>query len=177
MKNNIIKIIVGVIILILFIILIITRKSEDKSFNEIVLSTNNTILNLELPPYYDTVLVVAMNKMELRGYNVYVRKLTSEAKSKFDGELKAHVRYYRSSFYVFIDELNREESIKVICHEVIHMNQYSSGNLVYNDGSVTWLGKTIELNSKEYELRPWENDAFSKQTELIKSVKGILYSN
>jgi hypothetical protein len=57
------------------------------------------------------------------------------------------------------------------------MQQYGSGDLVYSDGNVLWKGETIELNSKEYENRSWENDAFTRQKELIKSVEGVLYTN
>jgi hypothetical protein len=71
--------------------------------------------------------------------------------------------------------MNRDESIEVLCHEVIHMEQYSSGDLVYDNNFIIWKGDKMELNSKEYMDRPWEKDAFDRQSQLIKSVESVLY--
>jgi hypothetical protein len=106
-----------------------------------------------------------------------VEQISDAAKSQFHGDLKAHIRYYNNGFYLFTGPLSRNQSIEVLCHEVIHMQQYSSGDLIYDNGNITWKGETLELNSKEYENRPWEKDAFSRQTQLIKSVEDVLYKD
>ena len=176
MKNNIVKIVLGVIVLLILLFLIFKSKKEERVFNKVELSNFSTIDNVVFPTYYDTVLSVAMKEMGVGGY-VIVGQLSDVAKSNFDGDLKAHIRYFNSKFYLFTGKMNRDESIEVLCHEVIHMQQYGSGDLVYSDGNVLWKGETIELNSKEYENRSWENDAFTRQKELIKSVEGVLYTN
>lgn len=175
MKNIIVKILFGLLLIGLLVLLILKSTAEKKSFNQIELSGHNTIQNETFPTYYDTVLSVAMDQMGLNGYVVTFAELSNGSKSQFDGELKAHVRYYNSNFYLFTQNMTRDNAIEVLCHEVIHMHQYSSGDLIYDDGNVTWKGETLELNSKEYEMRPWENDAFNRQTELIKSVEKVLY--
>jgi len=177
MKNNILKIVLGIILLALILLLIYKVDFKEKTFNQVVLSDDNTIQNELFPTYYDTILNVAMEQMKLSGYFVNVIQISDGAKNKFDGDLKAHIRYIHPNFFLFIDNLNRREAIEVLCHEVIHMQQYGSGDLVYSDGNVLWKGETIELNSKEYENRSWENDAFTRQKELIKSVEGVLYTN
>ena len=73
--------------------------------------------------------------------------------------------------------MDRDESIEVLCHEVIHMQQYSSGDLVYDNNFIIWKGNKMELNSKEYMDRPWEKDAFDRQSQLIRSVESVLYLN
>lgn len=175
MKNNILKIAVGIILILLIILLIYKVDFKEKSFNQVELNNDNTVQNGLFPTYYDTILNVAMEQMKLSGYVVNMGQLSDATKSKFDGELKAHIRYIDPNFFLFIETLNRREAIEVLCHEVIHMQQYSSGDLVYSNGNVTWKGETIELNSKEYENRSWENDAFNRQKELIKAVENILY--
>jgi len=177
MKNNIFKILIGLLIVGLIIFLIIKLTPTDKPFNTIELKDDNTIVNGVFPTYYDTVLNVAMSQMGLTGYNVIVEQISDATKSQFDGELKAHIRYYNNGFYLFTGTLSRNQSIEVLCHEVIHMQQYSSGDLIYDNGNITWKKETLELNSKEYENRPWENDAFSRQTQLIKSVEDVLYKD
>lgn len=138
---------------------------------------NNFIYNERFPTYYDTILNVAMDEVELRGYNVILRELSDGAKSQFDGELKAHIRYENGDFYLFTQSMDKREAMEVLSHEVIHMLQYTSGNLSYSNGKVTWMGEVLDLNSKEYEQRPWENEAFQKQSKLTGMVKETLWGD
>lgn len=177
MNKNIIKIVVGVLIVITLLISFSLIKSADTPFNQVKLSDNNSIKNNILPTYYDTVLSVAMDHMGISDQIVVVEKLSDDAKNQFDGELEAHVRYYNGIFYIFSEEFDRGKAIEVLSHEVIHIHQYVSNNLIYQDGYVIWLGETIELKSKDYAQRPWENDAFARQNELINWVEKILYFN
>ncbi len=174
MKNNTVKVVLGIIVLLILLFLIFKLKKKDKVFNKVVLSNFTTIDNGVFPTYYDTVLSVAMNKMGVGGH-VIIGQLSDNAKSQFDGDLKAHIRYFNSKFYLFTGKMNRDESIEVLCHEVIHMEQYSSGDLVYDNNFIIWKGDKMELNSKEYMDRPWEKDAFDRQSQLIKSVESVLY--
>jgi hypothetical protein len=175
MKNNMVKIVVGVIIIAILLFLIFKINSGDKPFNQVQLTGNNFIHNEKFPTYYDTILNVAMDEAGLSGYNVILRELTNGAKSQFDGELKAHIRYENEDFYLFTQSMDRNEAIEVLSHEVIHMLQYSSGNLSYSNGNVTWMGEVLELSSKEYEQRPWETEAFQKQSQLMGMVKESLW--
>lgn len=177
MKKNIVKIVVGVIVIILLLLLISRTRSEERPFNEVQLSDNNYIHNEMFPTFYDTILNVAMSEAGLTGHNVILEKLSDGARNQFDGELKAHIRYLNGDFYLFTESMGRYEAIEVLSHEVIHMLQYSSGNLSYMDGNVTWMGEVLELNSKEYEQRPWETEAFQKQSQLINLVEGVLWDN
>ena len=177
MKKNIVKIVVGVVLLIIILFLIFRTNSGEKPFNQVHLSEDNSIYNEKFPTYYDTILSVAMNEVGLIGHNVILRELSEGAKSQFDGELKAHIRYENNDFYLFTERMDKKESITVLSHEVIHMLQYTSGNLSYSNGNVTWMGEVLELNSKEYEQRPWETEAFQKQSKLIGMVNKSLWEN
>lgn len=175
MKNNTFKILGIVFLIILILFLLLKTRGEDKPFNKIDLSYNNTITNTINPSYYDTILIVGMDQVGISGYSVLVNKLSDNAKSQFDGELKAHIRFINPHFYLFIDEMDRRDAIDVISHEIIHMQQYISGNLIYEEtGNVIWKNQIIELNSSEYDKRPWETDAFYRQRELSNSIERIL---
>jgi hypothetical protein len=175
MKKNIL-IIVGVLFFLLLLFVVISNlKGEEKPFNQIDLSYRNAINNFENPSYYDTILQVGMDNMGMEGVIVNVMKLSDGAKGQFDGELKAHVRYVGEHFYLFIDEMDREEAISVISHEIIHMEQYLSGDLVYDNNNVIWLGQEISLESGEYEDRPWERDAFERESDLANNITKILW--
>jgi hypothetical protein len=177
MKKNVILIVIGVIVIILITILII-KSSKDKPFNKVELSDSNIITNVngQFPSYYDTIVNVAMEQTDLSGYDVYLLPLSDNAKGQFDGELKAHIRYQDNNFYLYTIDLGRSEAIEVLSHEVIHMDQYVSKDLIYSNNTLTWKGNVLELNSIEYTQRPWEKDAFDRQYGLIKLVNEKLYN-
>lgn len=174
MKKKLLIIIIGLFVILFVVYLILNYKDPNRPFKTIELSGGNLIQNNTYPPYYDTVLSVAMDRMGMVGNHVIVSKLSDVAKSQFDGELKAHIRYHNKTFYLFVIDMNKSESIEVLSHEVIHMHQYTTGNLVY-DGKVVWMGEVFDLNSQEYEVRPWEKDAFNRQGKLINEVKEVLW--
>jgi hypothetical protein len=174
MKNNLIKIGIGLLFLGLIIFIIYKSLQPEKPFNKIDLPTDNVVNNTIFPKYYDTILVVAMDKMNIKNQTINVLRISNNA--KIEGhDLKAHIRYYEGVFYLFINELNKFQCIDVISHEVIHIEQYVSEDLKYENGVVLWENNTYELNLTEYSVRPWEEDAFKRQGELIKQVKNVLY--
>ena len=85
MKNNIVKIVLGVIVLLILLFLIFKSKREERVFNKVELSNFSTIDNVVFPTYYDTVLSVAMKEMGVGGY-VIVGQLSDVAKGQFDGD-------------------------------------------------------------------------------------------
>ena len=60
----------------------------------------------------------------------------------------------------------------IICHEMVHMDQYCRGDLKtsHDFREVTWKGENFD-NSVPYEDREWEQEAFSKQNKLWKKFK------
>ena len=173
MKKKLLIIIIGLLLILFVIYVILNYKDPNRPFRTVELSGDNLIENNVYPSYYDTVLSVAMNKMDMVGNRVIIRELSSGAKSQFDGELKAHLRYHNSMFYLFIIDLNRSEAIEVLSHEVIHMDQYLKRDFIFENNEVQWMGKVMELG--DYDVRPWEKNAFARQGKLIDKVKETLY--
>jgi hypothetical protein len=175
MKKNLI-IIISIILLILLILLIVKSDFEEKPFKNVVLSENNQIINRTNINYYDTILNVGLDELKIEGISVVVIEMTENMRRQFNGELKAHVRFHENVYYLFIGNENRSNSIDIISHEIIHINQYHTNQIVF-DGIdiVTWEGQPFGKNDIEYELRPWEIDAFKKQNELSARINNILY--
>ena len=120
-------------------LLINTSFSEESYFNQVKLSDNNFITNTEVSTFYDTIISVGLDEVGVSGVNVVVSELSNGAKEKFDyGELKAHVRYFNGTYYLFLDKYDRRESIDIISHEIIHISQYNTGQLIYENGELYW---------------------------------------
>lgn len=177
MKNKVIKILIIILFLGLIVFLVSRIKGTEKKFKTVVLSEANLVSNFVNPSYYDTILMVGMDLMGLKNESVVIRKLSESTKIQFDGELQAHLRYHEGSFYLFMNEHDRMDAIKILAHEIIHIQQYTSGDLKYENGLVTWMGNTTELNSQPYEMRPWENDAFDRARALSNNIESVLVEN
>lgn len=167
------------VLIILLGILLITMKvnSTEKPFNQIELSQNNQIVNNTAISFLDTIASVGLDAAGINGVHLEIYPLTDEAKDNFSGgELNAHIRYHNGIYYMFISEMSRQKSITVVSHEIVHINQYQTGMLDYlGAGNIIWKGELISLESLEYENRPWETDAYLKETEISTKVSGILY--
>lgn len=177
MKKNIFKIIVALIVVFLVSFLLLITRAADRPFNQVTLSNVNSITNGSLPSFYDTIISVGLDQAGLKDQNVVVNTLSDGAREQFEGELKAHIREVNGSFYLFISDLDREDAIRVICHEIVHMQQYISGDLVYQDGNLIWKGQNVDLQRVEYQERDWETDAFRKENQLINYVEQVLWGD
>lgn len=160
-------------------ILIVTKAdaNENDPYNQVELTTYNYVLNGTQNNGYDTVAKVALDVAGISGVQVFIQELSESAKSQFDGELKAHVRYFNGEFYIFISDLDHKEAIEVISHEVLHIQQYLSGYFVYDQstGDTYWKGELYYPDNIPYERRPWEHDAFDLQGTISDKVSAILY--
>ena len=167
----------GFIIVIISIILyfILRKKESSEFYNPVVLSGSNTINNTLLPKYIDTILSVGLDLSGLHGTHIVINPMSESAKNALpDYELKAHVRELYGTYYLFVGDIRRNEVIKVISHEIIHIHQYYSGDLYYNEGKVYWQGDEFDLNNLEYSKRPWEENAFDREKSLSNAIENIL---
>jgi predicted metallopeptidase len=74
--------------------------------------------------------------------------------------------------------MSRDEAIKVLSHELIHLKQYYTKKLILEKDKVIWDGREVyqnEINETKYEQRPWEAEAFAGQRGLENKIREILY--
>jgi hypothetical protein len=168
-----------ILIVVVLSILIINKVSanENKPYNKVELTANNYIVNSISNTSYDTVVKVALDIAGISGIQVFIQELSESAKSQFNGELKAHVRYFNGDFYLFISNLDSKEAIEIISHEVVHIQQYLNGDFVYDQDSneTYWKGELYYPDNIPYERRPWEDNAFEMQSSIYDKVYSVLY--
>lgn len=65
--------------------------------------------------------------------------------------------------------LGLERMLEMLAHEMVHVKQFATGELVDNPGSKTvkWLGKRVSLRDDDgYWTLPWEIEAYGRQPGL-----------
>jgi len=107
----------------------------------------------ELIPTYDTNIIVDLTKPEdgLCGLCL------------FDGD----------DFEIEINEsLSRKELIKTLCHEMVHVQQYITGELVEERCERIWKG--VDHTDVNYVDCPWEIEAYKMEEILYKSFEEMI---
>ena len=188
-----VKWIIGIILLILIGFILFKKSFRDRlkfkinigtyqeqPFKQFDIETTNMVSNRTEDNYLDSVVYVGLNELGMDSLAVTIRPITDEVKQQFDSEgtLKAHILGRGRQYIIFLDDMGRDESIKVLSHELIHLRQYVTQKLILHKNEVIWDGKVIsgyEVSESKYNDRPWEIEAFAEQRQLESKIRNILY--
>lgn len=125
------------------------------------------------------------NVEELIEYLASVLKISSEAEltiayndrlleqlSKGDVEYLALLQNPFKNQYVLFVRSDISGLQTIICHEMVHLQQYDAGKLKMSQDckTVWWNGEKFDATS-EYSSREWEDEAFSLQNKLWRNFK------
>jgi len=153
---------------------------KEKEFEDVNLETTNIISNKTEKDYYDEIVLVGLNELNIDSIYVDIRTITDEVKQQFDGELelRAHILGRNKQYIIWMDDMGRSEAIKILSHELIHLTQYKNGDIVVNNEYVEWKGRRYtydEIRNIEYRQRPWEAEAYNGERKLQFKIEDILY--
>jgi len=171
-KKNTILIVLAIILL-LGIILLVTKK--EITFRTYTSLNRNAITNLvKSKTYLDTIVMVGLDKLGIGGYSVQIRpqKGTAKIDDEFTAEAFIIGNQYNSVIYTK-ESLSRGTAIRILAHELIHLEQYRSGKIKkLGNGSIEWNGELIEdITTIPYNEREWEKEAFDKGKDLEKEIR------
>lgn len=77
------------------------------------------------------------------------------------------------TYMLYLSSNLHKELLSVICHEMVHLKQYESGDLDLKDYKFYWKGK--QYDEPVYWNRPWEKEAKKEQYNIEKQVKKLYY--
>jgi predicted metallopeptidase len=191
------KWIIGVVVLLLVLLLVLNYNKKqafyerlqgalqfgvykEQTFNRIDIETTNMVANRTETNYLDSIVYVGLNEMNLDSVTITIRQISPDVQAMFDSnsQLKAHIIGKGNQYVIFVDDMSRDEAIKVLSHELIHLKQYYTKKLILEKDKVIWNGREVyqtEINETKYEQRPWEAEAFAGQRQLESKIKNKLY--
>ena len=150
---------------------------KPKEFKELSIPIKNTVLDKTNTNYLKDIINAGLYELDVDSSTIYIHKMSESMKDNLgkDYILKAYIIGNEKQFIMYVDDIDRMEAIRVISHELIHLQQYRSGRLVKLDGNkVLWEGKEIDVEKIPYMNRPWEIEAHKKDDELEKKIKTML---
>jgi len=180
MKKGLKWIIIILAILLIGTIIFFIVNQKEKYFNKDITIENVNILNtMEDKVYLDTIIYAGVKSLKIDSLIIVVKELTPKdikiLKFNEDYKLKAHIKGMDNTYIIWLTPNNRESYIKILSHELIHLQQYYLEKLIINQKDIYWEGKKIDMNNYSYKDLPWEIEAFSNQNELEKKMLQILY--
>jgi hypothetical protein len=152
---------------------------KEKVFKCISVKTTNNIANLStLPHYLDTIVYIGMDSLRIQNTLVIIRpfnRITVPDEILSKGmEFKALITGEQGVYILNIQKCGRQEAIRLISHELIHLKQFVNGELIFYKDYTMWKGKKVDQRMY-YEDRPWEQEAFGEQQHLIRKINAALY--
>jgi len=80
-------------------------------------------------------------------------------------------------FIIFVNKkLSTKDLLETLSHEFVHIDQYDRGDLKIIGNYFIWKGDTVDMRDVKYEYRPFEKEAFSKQSYITKKLVKLLYN-
>lgn len=146
-------------------------------YKQIPLVEANDVINTTEWDYLDTTVQVGMNELDLVGVKVLIQPMNERIRNRFEAtegvELEAYVAEWMDGYTICVNgNLGRAHAIDVIAHELIHLQQYHSKDLIVGDDTVVlWRGQSYDVLGLPYADRPWEREAFSYQRELANRIR------
>ena len=153
---------------------------EEEFLDTIEIESENVITNRTDNEFYDKIVEVGLYELGIDSVYVRINDITDQAKRNFDidTELRAHIVGRGNQYTIWIDEMGQDESIKVLSHELIHLEQYRNREIILEEYYVVWRGVNYtygDIERMDDLKRPWEIDAINKSKKLRESMEGILY--
>lgn len=97
-----------------------------------------------------TITVVSINKIKT------LKRVESECNTTFD----AFIVGFKHEYVIYIDNMDKDKSLDRLSHELIHLYQIYTGNLVVADTYILWQQSSIHpFKTINYSKSPWEIEA------------------
>ena len=175
MKNNKILIIIAAALLALLIYFIINADYNLK-FNKINFNDNNVVLNQSVPKYMDTIVLAGLHVLNCKNTKVMIKKMPAYDMAGM--EIKAYIIKYDFGYIIWIKDMSKMEALLVLSHELVHLKQHEDKRLIIINNDIIW-DKDMVYKSDEipdYNLRPWEIEAFDNQNYIKNEIENTLFN-
>lgn len=163
-----------IVALLLIVIGLILFGKKITFLDDLEYEKNNFVISKVDEDYYTDIIHIGLNKLCIEGITVMVRDGNTYPDLP-ELTLRAFIKNSGNQFVIYVFNLDKNEVIEVLAHELIHLEQYYSGRLLEIDSVIFFEDGVFFTNSlPHYYDRPWEVEAFAKQFELETYIKDIV---
>lgn len=164
-------ILIGLILSLIVVIVILTNR--EVRFNTVKLDPSIKTLNLTDKKYIDTVLVTGLTEVGLKDLNFVITFLPKQGFT--DVNYRAALTNSGNQYTLSVaQDFNKNEAVKVIAHEIVHVNQYNEKEMQVFGEDIYWHGKKVDAFKIPYEQREWEIEAFANERSVRSKILRVL---
>lgn len=174
MKNKIIYIILGILLIAGIVVIILNGKKEFKRFE---FKKHNIVMNHTDFKYADTItLYVLENQLHLDSVKLDIHYIVRKDMNVDAFILKNAFTPHNYIIYIRKD-VSPFKINEIISHELIHLDQSEKGDLIDNANGkyVVYKNDTIYFKDVIYDKRLYEKDAFDRSYELLIDLNKNIY--
>lgn len=140
-------------------------------------SDTNRIVNYSQVPDIENYVRIGLELLHIHTINVVINNLNNDVKKSFqnDIELEGYVSKLEGGYIIHvINGLSKRDLISMLSHELIHIKQYETNELIIIKNTVIWQGHDLTaLTKTEYETRPWEIEAYNNEESIRIQLKKV----
>lgn len=169
----------GFLILGLIILLIYLTTPEEKVLSDnIRFYDNNKVITSITNTYADTVVRAGLQVLGIDSVMVFVNPFNENVRQKInklnDLDVHALIEGDDNLYYIYLKDLSTNRTIKVLSHELVHLEQKIRGDLMIVENGYKWKGDFYPSDF-DYSKRPWENEAFNRERKVKSDIEKIIY--
>lgn len=137
------------------------------------------MVNRSSQSFLDTIVSVGLDSLGIEEVTVMIKDIEFQRDLGDDYQAAAYVEasdwWIGNQYLIYIKKGSRNEMIKILSHELIHIQQYHTQKLMYDKGDyLVWDGDSLNILEIPYDKRPWEIEAFEISPELESKIKKTL---
>lgn len=168
-----------ILILLIIAIIVIYNIVNKKEMNKFTFPSTCTAKNSTDYKELDTILLVATNKiLKIDTIDLHIFYMSTNNLNTSDIEIAGFIEkviFKPHTYSVFVSK-NLPLSIEeFVSHEITHLYQMETGDLMQLKNAAFYKGKYINYLIVPYKNREFEKEAFNKQDSIENQLKKLLY--
>lgn len=149
-------------------------EKENYFDTSLKIESTNRVINRGSISYADTIVYIGLDYFDIDSNIVYVFDLeTSQFDKETGGDVKGFTLYISDHVHqIYVDpEMSRNQTIKWLAHELVHVHQQSRGDLRVQGDFLYFRNEIVDPVGIDYYQRPWEIEAYLKQDSVSNYIK------
>ena len=152
----------------LVIILILNYEFPSVLKEEVHYEKVNYVYNGTGKQYLEDAVHIGLDHLDIQNVTVAVKIGVPARGHEQDGvELKGFIVQDNGGYLIVLYDLKFSNAIRILAHELAHLQQYHTQELIKVGDKIIYQGKIYNVNNlPPYQYRPWEQDAFERMDDI-----------
>lgn len=124
----------------------------------------NFVYNGTGKQYLEDAVHIGLDHLDIQGVTVAIKiGVPARGYENDSVELKGFIIQENGGYLIALYDLKFSNAIRILAHELAHLKQYQSQELIKVGDKLIYQGKIYNVNNlPPYQFRPWEQDAFER---------------